>query len=67
MGQVYARVVGVTLLLLGGPCMLGVGTTNPAVEPDHLFVGALFTYAGFGRQDEGFARAMVGGLGGSTC
>jgi hypothetical protein len=63
-GQVYARVVGVTLLLLSGACMLSVGTTNPAVDVDHLFVGALFAYAGFGRRDEGFARAMVGGLGG---
>jgi hypothetical protein len=41
-GQVYARVVGVTLLLLGETCLLSVGTTNPAVDLDHLFV-ALFS------------------------
>ncbi len=53
--------------MLGGPCMLGVASTNPAVDLDHLFVGALFAYAGFGRRDEGFAHAVLGGLGESTC
>ncbi len=43
--------------------MLGVGTTNPVVDLDHLFVGALLAYSGFGRQDEEFARIMVRGLG----
>ncbi len=59
----YAQIVGVGLLLLGGACMLGIGTTNPAVDLDHLFVGGILAYAGFGDRDEQFARTMVGGLG----
>lgn len=51
------------MLLLGGACMLGVGSTNPAVDLDHLFVGGLLAYAGFGRWDEEFARSMLRGLG----
>lgn len=61
--QRYAQVVGVGLLSLGGMCMLGVGTTNPAVDFDHLFVGALMAYAGFALRDEGCVRSMVAGLG----
>ena len=51
------------LLSLGGVCMLGLGTTNPAVDLDHMFVGALLAYAGFGRWDEACVRNIVGGLG----
>ena len=59
----YARTVGVGLLLLGGACMLGVGTTNPLVDLDHLFVGRLLWYAGSGDRDEEFAHGIVGGTG----
>lgn len=59
----YAQVVGVGLFLLGGVCMLGVGTTSPVVDLDHLFVGALLVYAGFGNWEEKFIRTMVGGTG----
>lgn len=59
----YARTVGAGLLLLGGMCMLGVGTTNPLVDLDHLFVGGLLWYSGWGNRDEEFARSIVGGLG----
>lgn len=63
----YAQVVGVRLFLLGGVCMLGVGTTSPVVDLDHLFVGALLVYAGFGNWEEKFIRTMVGGQAHSTC
>ncbi len=59
----YTQVVGVGLLLLGGACMLGVGTTNPLVDLDHLFVGGLLAYAGFGHRDEAFVRTIVWGIG----
>lgn len=59
----YAQILGVGLLLLGGAGMLGVGTTNPAVDLDHLFVGSLLAYASFRRRDEKFVRVIVRGLG----
>lgn len=49
--------------MLGGLCMLGVGTTSPVVDLDHLFVGGLLAYAGFRGQDEPFVRTIVGGMG----
>lgn len=55
--------MGVGLFLLGGVCMLGVGTTSPVVDLDHLFVGGLIAYAGFQGRDENFIRTLVGGLG----
>jgi hypothetical protein len=63
MFRVYARSLGAGLVLLGGACMLGVGTTNPMVDLEHLAVGGLLWYAGCGDRDEAFAREMVGGLG----
>ena len=61
--RIYAQIAGMVLLSLGVACMLGLGTTNPAVDLDHIFVGALLTYAGFGRWDGEVARSIVGGLG----
>lgn len=54
--------MGVGLFLLGGACMLGVGTTSPVVDLDHLFVGGLLAYAGFWCRNEE-ARTIAGGVG----
>lgn len=57
----YTQVAGVGLLLLGGACMLGVRTTSPVVDLDHLFIGGLLAYVGFGYRDEEFLHTIVGG------
>lgn len=42
--------------------MLGLGTTNPLVDLEHLVVGGLLAYAGSERRDAHLVRGMVGGV-----
>ena len=61
--RTYARITGVSLLVLGGACMLGVGTTSPVVDLAHLILGVIFAYVGFKERDQKVVHGMVRGLG----
>ena len=61
--RTYARIAGVSLLALGGACMLGVGTTSPVVDLAHLILGGIFSYVGFRERDQKVVHGVVRGLG----
>jgi hypothetical protein len=70
MVRLYAKVVGVTVvligvmgLLLGDKSLLGVLNIDVAEDGIHLLTGGLLAYAGFGVRDLKLVRAIVGGIG----
>lgn len=63
MVRTYARIAGSSLLVLGGACMLGVGTTSPVVDLAHLILGGILAYVGFRERDQKTVRGIVRGLG----
>ncbi len=70
MVRLYAKVVGVTViligvvgLLLGDKSLLGVLNFDLAEDGIHLLTGGLLAYAGFAAKDLKVVRAIVGGIG----
>ncbi len=70
MARTYAGVVGVVVILIGVVGLIAgekplLGLVNIDILEDiiHLVTGGLLAYVGFGQQDEGLARSVVGGLG----
>ncbi len=70
MARMYAGVVGVVVILIGVVGLIAgekplLGLVNIDILEDiiHLVTGGLLAYVGFGQQDEGLARSVVGGLG----
>ncbi|MDQ3611392.1 MAG: hypothetical protein M4D85_07290 [Actinomycetota bacterium] len=70
MVRLYAKVVGVTVILIGvGGLLLGdrslFGVLNIDLAEDliHLLTGGLLAYAGFVARDMKVVRAIVGGIG----
>ncbi len=70
MARTYAGVVGVVVILIGVVGLIAgeeplLGLVNIDILEDiiHLATGGLLAYIGFGQQDEGLARSVVGGLG----
>ena len=70
MVRTYAGVVGVVIiligvvgLLLGEQPLLGLVNIDITEDIIHLITGGLLAYVGFGQQDVGLARSVVGGLG----
>jgi hypothetical protein len=70
MVRLYAKVVGVTViligvvgLLLGDRSLLGVLNIDIAEDGIHLVTGGLMAYAGFVARDTKVVRAIVGGIG----
>lgn len=70
MVRLYARVAGVSLILLGlaglladGQPLLGVLNTDPAENILHLLTGALLAFEGFTQRDEVAVRLVVFALG----
>ncbi len=70
MVRLYAKVVGVSViligvvgLLLGDKSLLGVLNIDLAEDGIHLLTGGLLAYAGFAARDLKVVRAIVGGIG----
>lgn len=70
MVRLYAKVVGVTViligvvgLLLGDKSLFGVLNIDLAEDGIHLLTGGLLVYAGFAASDLKVVRAIVGGIG----
>jgi len=70
MVRLYAKVVGVTViligvvgLLLGDNSLFGVLNIDLAEDGIHLLTGGLLVYAGFAASDLKVVRAIVGGIG----
>lgn len=70
MVRLYAKVVGVTViligvvgLLLGDKSLFGVLNIDIAEDGIHLFTGGLLAWAGFLARDIRVVRAVVGGIG----
>lgn len=70
MVRLYAKVVGVTViligvvgLLLGDKSLLGVLNIDLAEDGIHLLTGGLLAYAGFAVRSLKVVRAIVGGIG----
>lgn len=70
MVRLYAKVVGVTViligvvgLLLGDKSLLGVLNIDVAEDGIHLLTGGLLAYAGFAGRSLKVVRAIVGGIG----
>jgi len=70
MVRLYAKVVGVTViligvvgLLLGDKSLFGVLNIDLAEDGIHLLTGGLLVYAGFAAKDLKVVRAIVGGIG----
>ena len=68
--RLYAKVVGVTVILigvvglvLGDKSLLGVLNIDLAEDGIHLLTGGLLAYAGFAIRDLKVVRAIVGGIG----
>ena len=61
--RTYAQIAGVSLLVMGGACMLGLGTTSPVVDLTHSVLGGMLAYVGFRERDEKTVHGMVRGLG----
>jgi len=68
--RLYAKVVGVTViligvggLLLGEKSLLGVLNIDIAEDGIHLLTGGLLAYAGFAARSLRVVRAIVGGIG----
>ena len=70
MVRLYAKVVGVTVILigvvglvLGNKSLLGVLNIDLAEDGIHLLTGGLLAYAGFAARSLTVVRAIVGGIG----
>ena len=70
MVRLYAKFVGVTViligvvgLLLGDKSLLGVLNIDVAEDGIHLLTGGLLAYAGFAARSLRVVRAIVGGIG----
>ncbi len=70
MVRLYAKIVGVTIiligvvgLLLGDKSLLGVLNIDIAEDGIHLLTGGLLAYAGFAARSLRVVRAIVGGIG----
>ena len=70
MVRLYAKVVGVSViligvvgLLLGDKSLLGVLNIDLAEDGIHLLTGGLLAYAGFAARSLTVVRAIVGGIG----
>jgi hypothetical protein len=70
MVRLYAKVVGVTVILiglvglvLGDTSLFGVLNIDLAEDGIHLLTGGLLAYAGFAARDMRLVRAIVGGTG----
>ncbi len=70
MVRLYAKVVGVSViligvvgLLLGDKSLLGVLNIDLAEDGIHLLTGRLLAYAGFAARSLKVVRAIVGGIG----
>jgi hypothetical protein len=70
MVRLYAKVVGVTViligvvgLLLGDKSLFGVLNIDLVEDGVHLLTGGLLAYAGFAAKDLKVVRAIVGGTG----
>jgi len=70
MVRLYAKVVGVSViligvvgLLLGDKSLLGVLNIDLAEDGIHLLTGGLLAYAGFAVRSSKVVRAIVGGIG----
>ena len=70
MVRLYAKVVGVTViligvvgLLLGDKSLFGVLNIDLVEDGIHLLTGGLLAYAGFAARDLKVVRAIVGGTG----
>ncbi len=70
MVRLYAKVVGVSViligvvgLLLGDKSLLGVLNIDLAEDGIHLLTGGLLAYAGFAVRSLKVVRAIVGGIG----
>jgi hypothetical protein len=70
MVRLYAKIVGVTViligvvgLLLGEGSLFGVLNIDLVEDGIHLLTGGLLAYAGFAAKDLKVARAIVGGTG----
>jgi len=70
MVRLYAKIVGVTIiligvvgLLLGDKSLLGVLNIDIAEDGIHLLTGGLLAYAGFAAPSLRVVRAIVGGIG----
>jgi len=70
MVRLYAKVVGVTVILigvfglvLGDKSLLGVLNIDLAEDGIHLLTGGLLAYAGFAARSLTVVRAIVGGIG----
>jgi len=70
MVRLYAKVVGVSViligvvgLLLGDKSLLGVLNIDLAEDGIHLLTGGLLAYAGFAARSLMVVRAIVGGIG----
>jgi len=68
--RLYAKVVGVTVILigvvglaLGDKSLLGVLNIDLAEDGIHLLTGGLLAYAGFAARSLTVVRAIVGGIG----
>jgi hypothetical protein len=68
--RLYAKVVGVTVILigvvglvLGDKSLLGVLNIDLAEDAIHLLTGGLLAYAGFAARSLTVVRAIVGGTG----
>ena len=68
--RLYAKVVGVTVILigvaglaLGDKSLLGVLNIDLAEDGIHLLTGGLLAYAGFAARSLRVVRAIVGGIG----
>ena len=55
--------IGIVGLLLGERPLLGLVNIDLPEDIIHLVTGGLLAYVGFGQQDVGLARSVVGGLG----
>ncbi len=70
MVRLYAKIVGVTViligvvgLLLGDKSLFGVLNIDLVEDGIHLLTGGLLAYAGFAARDLKVVRAIVGGTG----
>ena len=61
--RLYARIVGVLLILLGFAGFAGLVDTVVSTNLYHACVGAFFAYLGFWQRDALVVRRVVGGLG----
>ncbi len=61
--RLYARIVGLVLILLGVAGLVGAVGVSAAASFYHAGVGILFVYLGFWQRDASVVRAMVGGMG----